>query len=41
MKVQTEDFMTSGDSAYLIMAIAAFLAFGIALAWVTVTTNRK
>lgn len=33
--------MTSGDSAYLIMAIVAFVAFGIALAWATMTTNGK
>jgi hypothetical protein len=33
--------MTSGESAYLIMAVAAFVAFGLALAWTAATTNRK
>jgi hypothetical protein len=33
--------MTSGESAYLIMAISAFVVFGLTLAWITATTTRK
>lgn len=33
--------MTSGETAYLILAIAAFAVFGLVLAWASVMAGKR
>jgi hypothetical protein len=33
--------MSNGETAYLALAIAGFVVFAIALAWISVSENRR